>query len=173
MTNTITNLVATLIINVVTNVNTADNAVPASGSSYYYLNNPQGTTIVQGVPATERTTTTVIKEVHELQFDWEGVKWSTTQEYELLRTVKKEVKHEEWVEQAVSTNVERRKIAPMWLNWNAIAVISPSNVFLAAESSSTGSWHSIEPVTNPLALLPDLGVSKTNNNNSWPARKKK
>ena len=134
MTNVVTNIVATLIISVVTNAPVVtDNSVPgisSSGGGYYYLNNNSGMLpISQGSPATERTTTVVTKEVHEYQFDLEGKPWGAVLEYEIARVTKREVKRETWIEQPAVTNVERRMVTPMYMNWNILGIASTNNYF--------------------------------------------
>ena len=50
-------------------------------------------------PATEKTTTTVVKEVTTLRFYWRGQPVIAKKERELSRDVKRLVKKEEWVEE--------------------------------------------------------------------------
>lgn len=163
MTNIITNIVATLIISVVTNAPVVtDNAVPgiSSGGGYYYLNNNSSAIqFSQGTPATERTTTTVTKEVHEYQFELEGKPWGATIEYELSRVVKREVKRETWVEQGQTTNVERRMVTPLYMNWNWVATNNFWTITDNIVTVNSNKNMELAPATNPLV---EMEGAKTN-----------
>jgi len=97
------------------------------------------------VPATEKLTTTIVKEVYTLELEWRGKPWTQTDEKVLSKTYKKIALSNTWID--VEPNVADTNENAIMLYWGTNAVLlTPDSTNLWFYPSSN--WVQIGVMTN-------------------------